>query len=133
VKEVFADTYYFLALLNSADEAHDPAAATAQSLDARIVTTTWVLTELADALAGTVSRNRCAAFIEELRHKPQFVVVPASEPLFEAGLALYRNRSDKEWSLTDCVSFVVMGERRIGEALTGDHHFAQAGFTALLE
>ena len=133
MKEVFADTYYFLALLNPADMAHDAAAATAQRLDARIVTTTWVLTELADALAGTASRKGCAAFIEELRHKPKFVVVSSSEPLFEAGLALYRSRSDKEWSLTDCVSFVVMGERRIGEALTGDHHFAQAGFTALLE
>jgi predicted nucleic acid-binding protein len=46
---------------------------------------------------------------------------------------LYRGRPDKEWSLTDCISFVVMGERSLTEALTSDHHFEQAGFTALLK
>jgi hypothetical protein len=53
--------------------------------------------------------------------------------LFEAGTDLYSRRSDKEWSLTDCISFVVMQEQGIGEALTGDRHFEQAGFRALLK
>ena len=51
----------------------------------------------------------------------------------DAGLALYANRTDKDWSLTDCISFVVMNERGITDALTGDHHFEQAGFAALLK
>jgi predicted nucleic acid-binding protein len=60
------------------------------------------------------------------------VVVPPSTELFEAGIDLYSRRPDKEWSLTDCISFVVMQERGITEALTGDYHFVQAGFSILL-
>ena len=64
---------------------------------------------------------------------PDFIVLEADQHLFERGLQLYENRPDKEWSLTDCISFVAMEEMGIAEALTGDHHFEQAGFTALLK
>ncbi|HET6574633.1 MAG TPA: hypothetical protein VFG68_13580 [Fimbriiglobus sp.] len=63
---------------------------------------------------------------------PSTQIVPASDDLFTAGLDLYGRRPDKQWSLTDCVSFVVMGREGIAEALTGDHDFEQAGFTARL-
>lgn len=59
--------------------------------------------------------------------------MPPTDALFRRGLQLSNNRPEKEWSLTDCISFVVMKERRIKEALTGDHHFEQAGFVALLK
>ena len=62
-----------------------------------------------------------------------FLVLPGSRESFQAGLELYRSRPDKEWSLTDCISFVVMKERGIAEALTGNRHFEQAGFTILLK
>ena len=52
--------------------------------------------------------------------------------LFEQAMQMYRDRDDKEWSLTDCVSFVIMKDQNIGEGLTADHHFEQAGFIALL-
>ena len=52
---------------------------------------------------------------------------------FDEGVRLYVARPDKDWSLTDCISFVVMRERGITEALTGDRHFEQAGFVALLK
>jgi hypothetical protein len=68
-----------------------------------------------------------------LRADPRVVVVPSSRDLFDRAMGLYRSRPDKDWSLTDCVSFVVMRERGITEALTGDHHFEQAGFRALLK
>jgi len=60
-------------------------------------------------------------------------VHPLSEALLARGMALYRQRPDKAWSLTDCISFVVMGDERLTEALTGDHHFEQAGFAPLLK
>jgi predicted nucleic acid-binding protein len=51
---------------------------------------------------------------------------------FDLGLSLFSRRTDKEWSLTDCISFAVMQQRNITDALTTDHHFKQAGYTALL-
>jgi len=60
-------------------------------------------------------------------------VVGLDPHLYQRGINLYAQRPDKEWSLTDCISFVVMSDRGITEALTGDHHFEQAGFRALLK
>jgi predicted nucleic acid-binding protein len=68
-----------------------------------------------------------------LQTKTDLTIVPLSRSLLEQGLALYEQRVDKEWSLTDCISFIVMKQAGITEALTGDRHFEQAGFTALLK
>ena len=59
-------------------------------------------------------------------------MVWSERSLFEAGLRLYASRRDTEWSLTDCISFVVMKQHNLTEALTADHHFEQAGFIPLL-
>lgn len=95
-----------------------------------MVTTDWVLTELADGLSGARTRRIVIEFIESLRDDPAIRIVPASRKLRERGWSLYRRRQDKEWSPTDCISFVVMQDSRIVDALTGDHHFEQAGFRA---
>jgi predicted nucleic acid-binding protein len=72
-------------------------------------------------------------FLEFLRSHPKAFIVPTTDELFERGVRLYGSRPDKRWSLTDCISFVVMDEHRIADALTGDHDFEQAGFVALLK
>ncbi len=131
--EIFADTFYFLALINPSDAAHGAAVAAAQNLRAPLITTCWVLAELADALADPGNRAACVAFIDDLRRQSKFVIIPPSQEQFEAGFELYRKRPDKDWSLTDCISFTVMQEREMTNALTGDHHFEQAGFAALLK
>ena len=77
-------------------------------------------------------RMAAADFTQRLRKAPNTRIVPATEELLWRGFALYRSREDKEWSLTDCISFIVMADEALTEALTGDHHFTQAGFTALL-
>ena len=64
---------------------------------------------------------------------PQVKLIPPDVALFDAGVQLFANRPDKEWSLTDCISFVVMQQEGITQALTADHHFEQAGFQALLK
>jgi predicted nucleic acid-binding protein len=61
------------------------------------------------------------------------MIVPPETKLFDQGIEFYQCRPDKAWSLTDCLSFVVMTDLGISEALTGDHHFEQAGFRALLK
>jgi predicted nucleic acid-binding protein len=67
-----------------------------------------------------------------IRHRNDFHVVSFIEAEFPAALDLFRRRSDKNWSLTDCSSFLIMQKMAISEALTYDLHFEQAGFRALL-
>lgn len=133
MKACFADTFYFLALISSRDDSHRQAVQLSESLTCSIFTTTWVLTELADAMCRPPRRERFALFLERLRREPRTVVVSTTDELFEAGLKLYLAHSDKDWSLTDCISFVVMKQEGLTEALTGDHHFEQAGFVAMLK
>jgi predicted nucleic acid-binding protein len=132
VKETFADTFYFLALLNPRDRAHARAQEVAASLEGRLVTTEYVLVEVGDALSRPADRPRFLSLIEALAAEANAVVVAASSEHLSEAIELFRSRPDKEWSLTDCASFVVMGKRGITDALTGDAHFRQAGFNALL-
>jgi predicted nucleic acid-binding protein len=92
-----------------------------------------VLPELADGLASSHSRSIFPQTRQELLSDGDVKVVPLEMQLYEEGIHLYASRPDKEWSLTDCTSFVVMQREGIAEALTGDHHFEQAGFVALLK
>jgi predicted nucleic acid-binding protein len=128
----FADTYYYLALLSESDAAHQSALQLSRSMPGRTVTTAWVLAEVADALAAPELRSLFLSLYDRLRDNPNVKIVPATAELFEQGIELYARRPDKAWSLTDCISFVVMENYRITDALTGDHHFEQAGFRAIL-
>jgi predicted nucleic acid-binding protein len=128
----FADTFYFLALLNRDDEANSAAVRWASKPSGPLVTTCWVLTEVADALSAPKNRQSALELISNLRRNPAVEVLSPDLDLFDRGLDLYARRADKEWSLTDCISFVVMSDRGLTDALTGDHHFEQAGFRALL-
>lgn len=132
MNRVFADTFYFLALLNKHDEAHAKAVEFAGCV-AAVVTTEWVLTELADGLASSRGRNRFVETRQELLADANVLVVPLDMDLQEQGIAMFAARPDKEWSLTDCISFLVMKREGLTEALTGDHHFEQAGFVALFK
>jgi predicted nucleic acid-binding protein len=132
MSKVFADTFYFLALLNKHDEAHEKAVKFSALLD-ELVTTEWVLTELADGLASSRRRDMFLQTRQELLAGADVQVVQLDMPVFEHGIQLYAARPDKQWSLTDCISFHVMEREGIREALTGDHHFEQAGFLALLK
>lgn len=129
----FADTYFFIALLFENDEAHAQAQSRAADLTGRLYSSTWVLTELADALATPGRRGRFLPFLQFLRSNPAVTIVPAEQTLFDRGVALYAERSDKAWSLTDCISFVIMQDHSLRDALTGDHHFEQAGFNILMK
>jgi uncharacterized protein len=129
---VFADTYYFLALGNPRDAKHVRASAFARSATQPIITTAWIVTELADALCRSVNRPAFAKMLNLIRNTPMMTVVPAHQLLMDRGLALFAARPDKDWSLTDCISFEVMRDRGLNDALTADQHFVQAGFQALL-
>jgi predicted nucleic acid-binding protein len=127
----FADTFYFLALLNPADKARLWALDRAKELGSRLLTTDWVIVEVADAFAKPAHRPAFLALWDEIREDPAIEIVATNRALLLRGIDLYSKRPDKAWSLTDCISFVVMTEHRLVEALTGDNHFVQAGFEAL--
>ena len=124
----FADTWFFLALLDEHDQHHRRVADYAGSSADLIVTTRWVLAETANGLAASHHRAAVAEFLQSMENDPHVKLINESDALYRRDLELFAGRSDKEWSLTDCISFVVMKDEELREALTGDHHFAQAGF-----
>ena len=132
MNQTFADTFYYLALLNPSDAAHERALAVTADRQEVLVTTRWVLTEVGDAMAAPAYRLRFVNLIRTIDSDPGTIVVPFSDQLFLEGVDRFSQRRDKAWSLTDCISFLVMEEHNIMDALTGDHHFAQAGFTLLM-
>jgi predicted nucleic acid-binding protein len=98
-----------------------------------IVTTRLVLAELGAAFARVPLRHLFLAIVDQIEADPSIRVVAVDDPVFRDGVELFRQRPDKDWSLTDCVSFAVMQRDGITDALTADHHFEQAGFVALLK
>ncbi len=133
---VFLDSAYAIALSAPKDEHHQRALALAERIEAegtQLITTRAVIVEIGDALSSSQYRRDAIKLLTSFERDPEFVeIVPISEQLYAKAFELYRTRPDKEWGMTDCISFIVMQERNMMEALTTDRHFQQAGFRALL-
>lgn len=130
---VFADTSYYLELVNPDSTRHDDAVRWSRKARLRVVTTEFVLLELGNALSrDRADRAVFARLLDLLRGDRNVRIIPSPADLFDRAAALYRDRADKDWSLVDCSSFVVMTEFGLGRALTTDHHFAQAGYEVVL-
>ena len=135
MRKVFADTLYWIALFNSMDQWHGSALRAAQSLGhTRLITSDDVLSEVLNFLCEHNEKVRRAAVsrVERILSHANTEVVPYSHDRFLAGLALYKARPDKGYSLTDCISMNIMSERAITDILTHDDHFTQEGFVVLL-
>jgi predicted nucleic acid-binding protein len=133
--EVFLDAAYLIALGVPADQHHSRALELFQAVKEeriRIVTNRAVLLEVGSALCKTRFRPSEIRLLDKMQNSPIVEIVPVTEQLSRAGWELFCRRPDKEWSWADCISFVVMRERGIRQALTTDEHFEQAGFVALL-
>ena len=133
MKTVFADTSFYAAMWNPLDQWHRVAREWASRQPAHVVLTEFVIVEMGNYLSGSRSRTYFSRLVRYLRGDARTSVIPATSDLLQAGLDLYEARQDKEWSVTDCISFVVMEEQGLTEALSSDHHFEQAGFTILLK
>ncbi len=134
MRRVFADTSYWIALVNPRDHIHAKAVSVTQQLSsAKILTSEMVLTEVLNSFsdAGPL-RQAVGGIVQRLRSNRDVIIVPQTSEQFESALRRYKQATDKSWSLTDCASFQVMEVERIQAALTHDQHFAQAGFEALL-
>jgi predicted nucleic acid-binding protein len=132
VDNVFADTGFWIGLVVKQDQHHERAQAWVVRIAGRITTTVPVLLETANALARPAWRAQGVALLDRLQQRPDVEVVPLSPELWKRAWDLYRTRPDKAWSLTDCVSFLVMEDTGLVDALTPDEHFQQAGFRALM-
>jgi predicted nucleic acid-binding protein len=136
LEPIFFDTSAILAVADKDDQFHSRAVKIHQDLVGHkplFVLTDYILDEVANGLAKLNFRAVAVQFIEMLRSSSHCQIIHVSEELFNRGWILYKKRTDKEWGLTDCISFVVMSERNISRAFTGDKHFEQAGFTILLK
>lgn len=136
--DLFADTAGWGHLVDPTQTYHSQAATiyrTARQQGRQVITTNYVIAELVALLTSPlrVPRPAAIAFIEGLKTSPYVEIVHVDAQLDEAAWQLLKSRQDKEWSLVDCASFVLMQQRGIFEALTTDHHFEQAGFVRLLK
>lgn len=128
---LFVDTYALIAWLNPNDAAHANVASYLGGYSGKLITTDWVLMEVADALCRAKTRRIVAEFLQAVRSDPNYEIVSCDDKHYEHGLSIFSSHHDKEWSLTDCISFGVMRTLNLHDALTGDKHFRQAGFTAI--
>ena len=132
---IFLDASFFMALVSPRDELYSLANRWQKILRSHphsFITTEFVLLELADGLVRHQKVDIVTTMIDNLRIWSALEIIPADSDWIAQGYSLFRQRTDKEWGLTDCISFEVMRERQIADALTHDRHFEQAGFRALL-
>lgn len=125
----FADTSYWVAILDRRDQYHSKAIELSQQISGRIVTTEAVLLETANTFSRASWRSKVVDLIDHVLTRND---IDIDRENWMAGWKLFSQRGDKDWSLTDCISFEVMRNRNIADALSADSHFAQAGFNALL-
>ncbi|HUW62419.1 MAG TPA: PIN domain-containing protein [Candidatus Bathyarchaeia archaeon] len=130
---VFVDTSFYIAFSSPKDRWHEAAKSFARDFSGVMLTTEFVLLELANHLCAPQDRTLFPRFHEMLRNDAKTTIVPASSACIQDGLSIYAARPDKAWSLTDCISMAVMQQHGLTDALTADCHFEQAGFRLLLQ
>jgi hypothetical protein len=133
--ELFLDSSYAIALAASSDQLHSRALELAEEIEResrRLITIRAVLLEIGNALSKQRYRAAAVQLLASLESDPSVEIISLTGDLYSQAFELFRDRPDKEWSLTDCASFVVMQARGLTDALTSDEHFEQAGYRALL-
>lgn len=132
MNSVFVDTSFVVALINERDQHHERATELTDLFDGLpLVTTDAVLLEIGNALARNFKRQAIEV-IENFLSSVEVEIVHLDAELFGRAFHIYRTHEDKTWGLVDCVSFAVMRERGITDALTNDKDFGQAGFNPLM-
>ncbi|MCH7686559.1 MAG: type II toxin-antitoxin system VapC family toxin [Planctomycetes bacterium] len=135
MNEVFLDTSFAIALSVRSDQYHRRAVEVSTQLQQNgtlLVMTRAIVLEIGNALSKQAYRQAAVSILSSLEADPNVDIVSLSETLYLQALELFSKRPDKEWSLTDCISFVIMDQRGLKDALTADLHFQQAGFQPLL-
>jgi predicted nucleic acid-binding protein len=134
MRQVFADSLYWIALSHQRDQWHTAALKVSQTLtNAQIITTDEVLSEFLTAFRHNHPLRAAASRqVNGVIANPAITIIPQSRQSFEQGFALYQARMDKKYSLIDCISMAAMRALGITEILTHDNDFTREGFTVLL-
>ena len=133
---IFLDTAFAIALSVETDQHYDQAVKLAEQLETEntiLITTTAILLEIGNALSKRRYRQAAKELLLSLEQDDKVEIKTITDEFYQKGFELFCNRPDKDWGLIDCVSFVVMRENNLSQALTTDEHFEQAGFVALLK
>ena len=138
MNKIFVDTSGWGNLVDTLQEFHGETKTIyleAKQNGSRLVTTNYVVAELVALLSSPLRlpRMKSIKFVESIKSSSLVDIVHIDENLDAKSWGLLKNRADKNWSLVDCSSFVVMQDNKITESLTTDHHFEQAGFVRLLK
>ncbi len=134
MKPVFADTFYWIALLNPDDSAHQRVVTFDVSVGRPpIITTEEILIEFLTFFSRKGLRFRVKAFAvaRSLTSNQDVLILHQTHESYLAGIALYESRPDKGYSLTDCISMQAMNREGLTQVLTNDRHFEQEGFVAV--
>ncbi|MBE9099576.1 type II toxin-antitoxin system VapC family toxin [Vacuolonema iberomarrocanum] len=127
------DTSGLLCYIHRDERQHDQAVRLVHDAGNRLLTHSHVLAELvALALVRRFPRSQVLAFVMDLVDNPDIEMIWVDEQLHRKAMQLLVDRKDKTYSLCDAVSFVLMRQRGVSEALTTDRHFEQEGFARLL-
>jgi predicted nucleic acid-binding protein len=135
LRTVFLDTSFIIALNNRSDPYHERAKMLDRELlneGAVLLLHDGILLELGDGYSRLGRRNRGIEILTRFMTQAGYRIITLDDVVLRAAIEMYSQHRDKEWGLTDCVSFVLMRQAGILEALTADKHFQQAGFVALL-
>jgi len=128
---LFTDTSGWIALFNPRDKYHTSVRlglGTLEGQDIEFVTTDYVLAETITHLMSRINHFTAAKFGNWVLDQPNVRVLHVSDMLWDEAWALFQQYDDKEFSFTDCTSFVVMNQRTLRDAFTFDRHFEQMGF-----
>lgn len=134
MKIVFADSFYWIALLSPKDTWHSRVIEWSQSYsDVSLVITDGIIDEIFAHFSkqGDILRGKVIELYQNILDEPNIQLIAYNQEIRQAGIELYQKRSDKGYSLTDCISMVIMKKLNISEVLTNDKHFSQEGFTIL--
>jgi predicted nucleic acid-binding protein len=129
---VFVDSFAWIAAINKSDNYHVVCLKTVADLlnkQVKLFTTNYVLIETINALSKADFRKAAIEFVDKLEKSPSVEIITITEETYRSAWGLYRQRTDKDWGITDCTSFEVMKMLNVKKAFTNDKHFEQAGFS----
>ncbi len=135
MNRVFVDTAGLIAIGDKGDIFHSQAIQIREKLRTswtNFITTSAVIIELAGYFSKSHQKNSAIVLIETINRSKKWTCISIDKPLIQRGFERYKQMSDKDWSLVDCIGMIIATDNDITEIFTADHHFEQAGFSILL-